>query len=749
MKLNYKSLTAVLIILSTFTLFSCNKNANNSTGKSKSKTKDSYLTIVLEKETQLYELDPTYQKESLDIIQTLPSNTKVTLIPDTVYYLYNSSEYVIQVNYKNDITGNIFISDLNIQPEIIEKFMNQVDPKNITKEEEDFLDDIFYILRGKPIQDYSSHLIEYFYTVYNTKIDGQEHQWFIHLIFNLWKFVEPDSKTNPLSYLIKYGNENVFTIFLTGDNYYLPSYDSDYNNYNIADFPSDENKYTPAIQAVICENPAALAYFLKKDINLNYKTPEGKTLSDYINESKNKEIKELYTIYNPCLDFYDNLLEKLTQQGYEEMSEKLYYNIPVSFYYRNNLLSEPIQAESYEDFINELEIQEEIQNIEKLDEEAFSQRKQNTFPFEAYVTTDDGSKLRVRSEPSTESSEVISIPQNTKLTILDISQNYDQIDNIIDYWYKISWENKEGWCFGGFLSSRITTLSSNSLEEARIYPQQQLSEKKIYAIKNTKIHFLNESTLDIKPGDEVEILEIADSKYQKYTDAIYGFYLAKFKNKYGIICGNAFANERLFYDENGGKSTFYVQIIKISEYSCEPFIYKQSTKLGKCEKLEFQDYEFDFEPDTLYASLYSDDYRGYDCPVSIGWVEEVTFNAKKYELVYFDFYINDYENNQIIFCTIPQDSFTAVENFRMTNSIYHNYEYNTFSDEYIYYIDNGDEEPYILILLYGKQKNYEYYDESDDEFFTWSYEYHYSKTDLDPYEYKKTDEIFSHELPEI
>ena len=76
-----------------------------------------------------------------------------------------------------------------------------------------------------------------------------------------------------------------------------------------------------------------------------------------------------------------------------------------------------------------------------------------------YVIPSEG--LNLRSEPSTTSTIIKLLPQNTEVTVLEKSDEIVIIGGIHDYWYKVDTENETGWVFGGYLARYPIVLNNN------------------------------------------------------------------------------------------------------------------------------------------------------------------------------------------------------------------------------------------------------------------------------------------------
>jgi len=68
-----------------------------------------------------------------------------------------------------------------------------------------------------------------------------------------------------------------------------------------------------------------------------------------------------------------------------------------------------------------------------------------------YVSTNEGSNLRLRDGPSLSSSIIISIPDKSKVLIIEYSDKIDLVDGQSGNWYKIKYNDKTGWAWGNFI----------------------------------------------------------------------------------------------------------------------------------------------------------------------------------------------------------------------------------------------------------------------------------------------------------
>jgi hypothetical protein len=68
-----------------------------------------------------------------------------------------------------------------------------------------------------------------------------------------------------------------------------------------------------------------------------------------------------------------------------------------------------------------------------------------------FVSTNEGSNLRMRDGPSLNSSVIISIPNKSKFLILEYSDKLDFVNGQSGNWYKIKYADQIGWAWGNFI----------------------------------------------------------------------------------------------------------------------------------------------------------------------------------------------------------------------------------------------------------------------------------------------------------
>jgi len=66
--------------------------------------------------------------------------------------------------------------------------------------------------------------------------------------------------------------------------------------------------------------------------------------------------------------------------------------------------------------------------------------------------------LTLRATASSTSEKVSLVPFRAEVTVLEKGKDNEQIEGISAPWYRVSYENKEGWVFSGFLTSDAALL---------------------------------------------------------------------------------------------------------------------------------------------------------------------------------------------------------------------------------------------------------------------------------------------------
>jgi hypothetical protein len=69
------------------------------------------------------------------------------------------------------------------------------------------------------------------------------------------------------------------------------------------------------------------------------------------------------------------------------------------------------------------------------------------------IKTNDGSKLRLRSEPSTKGTQIDSLDNGSYVQVLETGEKFVDSDGYTGNWMRVRTQNnKTGWCFGAYLT---------------------------------------------------------------------------------------------------------------------------------------------------------------------------------------------------------------------------------------------------------------------------------------------------------
>jgi len=88
-------------------------------------------------------------------------------------------------------------------------------------------------------------------------------------------------------------------------------------------------------------------------------------------------------------------------------------------------------------------------------------------PQKATITSKNG--LFLRANPTVNSAQVILIPYDAEVSILDSNGPSDTLYGVTNKWQKVSYNGKEGWAFGSFLENQSAIISNKSIREIKMY----------------------------------------------------------------------------------------------------------------------------------------------------------------------------------------------------------------------------------------------------------------------------------------
>ncbi|RPJ06148.1 MAG: SH3 domain-containing protein, partial [Spirochaetaceae bacterium] len=168
-----------------------------------------------------------------------------------------------------------------------------------------------------------------------------------------------------------------------------------------------------------------------------------------------------------------------------------------------------------------------------------------------FVTADDG--LRMRSQPSLTADIVTVLPFNAEVTLMSETGTEMEIDGARGKWSRISWQEKNGWVFGGFLSEKkllliygilnnATSLDCSKLEQQTGDFFEYFDPGKLPVYDNgmnatilarTKLftNIRRSEGVTLSKGEEI-LVDVTDVTVMKHreSDKIYFFYGARNKD---------------------------------------------------------------------------------------------------------------------------------------------------------------------------------------------------------------------------
>ncbi|WP_038074021.1 SH3 domain-containing protein [Treponema sp. C6A8] len=393
--------------------------------------------------------------------------------------------------------------------------------------------------------------------------------------------IPSNAGTNPIHLLAEVANEVTWEYLDDSNAYtdYAQGYSDNYLQYFYRKAFLDDEAVSAQIHAIKAGNLDTLKYFYEHNIPNYYfakiyetyiddkkkifslmmstKDYSGKSLADYVAECKDERIKNFMSMYEPakCLSV-------------NECLEYLRANEDCRNFQTLKVLYAPLPYTTYK-----------VLNFEG----------NNTF---VYLTDEDtlmayDENLNIRDKPGKNGKVIGKLPYGTKVTVHDCGNEKVTIDNISDFWYKVSAKDLEGWCFGGYLANPVKyeTLEElkgddeylNSLYRLRhgstggyvprnwLY-QAEFETKTPIVIKETKLLSPRGEDITAKPFEKVQILGriegnpdedlwdygMQDTNYERQYFYRYNYYLVRTQNyQMGIIGGSSLVYDRMSVTYDG------------------------------------------------------------------------------------------------------------------------------------------------------------------------------------------------------
>jgi hypothetical protein len=539
-------------------------------------------------------------------------------------------------------------------------------------------------------------------------------------LFAIGTYDAGSSDTTPLHLAAKCGDLEFFK-----EVYYWCKY----NNIPI-DCPDRVSADTPLIKAARNENSLIVAFLLEHGADMKRRNASGMTAKDFMLASSDAALKNL-AVYSRNVADYGQTLASLSAEDMRDVPDGVCLNLPATVYVRYLKSGMAVQTADYDEFLNELSI------WEVSGQGARPENQPVVFPFDGYVHTDDGSSLNLRDVPGLKGSVRGNASDGSPVVILDRDENPDDIDDIIDYWYRIRVGSVEGWCFGGYLSKKLP-LMDRSLRYRRGVGEQVLLTQgdTTYALAGCALRVPTGKPVVVRSFEPLEVLDACDPAYVSFGDsAAYRYYLVKnADNACGIVSGRYLANGRIV-SSCDAKIVFFLVDTKIDEDTVKTSVFMKNSSGKKCDEIDFMMNGNDgLEPDRY---LFTNS--------RLNEIKAGTYTLSGRKLVFAEFSAqnrgNEYQScRSKVFFSIEEHVAHYAFSFK-----YNEYQYRGANDEFAdCYTGWDDDDPSsVTVIHYGR-----YYDECGGKC-------EYSNTDTftrdknDIFSYTLTNEEHSDELPGI
>lgn len=495
------------------------------------------------------------------------------------------------------------------------------------------------------------------------------------------------------------------------------------------DSPAGVNANTALIEAAIVGNPKCVEYLIRNGADVNYKNTKGKAAEDYMLASSTVALRNI-AAYSRNVDDYGNALESLFSEEMRAVPDTACLDVPASVYIRFKKSGISMHTTDYDEFLNEISVQE------LAGRDGQSGFSPEVYPFDGYVHTDDGSRLNLREGPSAKGKILGAVNDGTSVQILSRDDNPDDIDDIIDYWYKIRDGNVEGWCFGGYLSRKIP-IEESSLRFERGYGEQLPLDQgdTAYALADCSLRASRDETVAVRAYDSLEVLDACAPLYVSFGDSsIYQYYLVKdANNACGIVSGKYLANERMVPDEEENLEFFLVPT-RTDGHIVTTRIFMRDIERKQCKEIDFLAGDADVPMNDRFCFL----------NVRIDRIDACEYTLRDRDLAFVEFtceYQWDEGGLNQVKAFFNIEDFTAHYATSVNYSEFQNYDsVDAFSRVSTSW--DPDDPSEISILQYGR-----YYEEEDSAT-EYSYTQTYTRDANDIFKYELSNEEQSDELPD-
>lgn len=527
--------------------------------------------------------------------------------------------------------------------------------------------------------------------------------------------------TTPLHLAAKYGDSGFFRLVYAWSR----------NNNIPVDCPERISPDTPLIKAARNENEEAAVFLLDHGADIKRRSASGMTARDFMLASTNAALKNL-AVYSRDVADYGQTLASLSAADLRDIPEGVCLNLPASVYIRSIKSGMTVETTNYDDFLNELSIREISGEVPQTEPPPV------IFPFDGCIKTDDGSGLNLRDVPGLNGGIISTVSDGLPVEILGRDEHPDDIDNIMDYWYRIRAGTVEGWCFGGYLFKKLPIMDRDLRFRLGIGEQTSLVPgDTTYALSGCTMRTPSGKSIAVPASDPLEILAVCDESYVSFDDsAAYRYYLVRnADNVSGITSGRYLANERII-SSGAAKLEFFLVKAEFGEGIVKTSVFMKDAAEKKCGEIHFivnvgdgQEYDRYFFTNWQIEGIRTSSYTLRGLKLVFAEVETERCNDD-YRLGWSKFFFNINGN-------------TAHSAF--------SFEYNQYDSEGTEggfadcYTGWDDDDPSsVSAIRYGR-----YYDECGGTPYEYSNTETYTRDENNIFSYTLTKEEHSDELPEI
>lgn len=178
--------------------------------------------------------------------------------------------------------------------------------------------------------------------------------------------------------------------------------------------------------------------------------------------------------------------------------------------------------------------------------------------YNAYVNAKKG--LLLREQPTRDSKIIFLIPYQSKVNVIEVTDKFENIEDISSHWVKINFNNIIGYAFGGFLkqidTSEKTIIGNNNY----LFALTTINKNKQYLTIDKPWIIFNKNTINnVSKKNFMVLYEFlgGNENYKHYKNKVFNTYdITMWKNcdallyKNGTLAGNAKVDDEIEYSND-------------------------------------------------------------------------------------------------------------------------------------------------------------------------------------------------------